>query len=144
MAKPDFTGTWKLNRGRSSLQIPAPDSTTFVIEHREPRFRLSRTHVAGGNSDTFAIELTTDGEQVVCNHGGLEIQARLRWEGETLVFDSELVREGTRATNVVRYRLAEAGQVFVAEESLRSEQHSHENTWVFDRSDLGAGPNQRL
>src|SRR5262245_43548967 len=133
MVKPDFTGTWKFNRSRSSLQIPAPDSTTFVIEHREPRFHLSRTHVVGGNRDTFSIELTTDGERVVCNHDGLEIQARLRWEGETLVFDSELVREGTRATNVVRYRLAEAGRAFVAEESFRSEQHSHENTWVFDR-----------
>jgi hypothetical protein len=133
MAKPDFTGIWKFNRSRSSLQIPEPDSTTFVIEHREPRFRLCRTHVVGGNSDTFSIELTADGEQVVCNHGGLEIQARLRWERDTLVFDSELAREGTRATNVVRYRLGDAGQTLVAEESLRSAQHSHENTWVCDR-----------
>src|SRR5262245_13311903 len=122
MAKPDFTGIWRFNRGRSSLQIPAPDSTTFVIEHREPRFHPSRTHAVGGTSDTFSIELTTDGEPVTCNHVGLEIQARLRWEGETLVFDSELVREGTRAANVVRYRLADAGQSFVAEERFRSEQ----------------------
>src|SRR5262245_30057558 len=133
MAKPDFTGTWKFNRGRSSLQIPPPDSTTFVIDHREPRFHLSRTHVVGGNSDTFSIELTTDGEQVVSDHNGLEIQARLRWEGGSLVFDSELVREGMRATNVVRYRLADGGQVLVAEENLSSQQHSHENTWVFDK-----------
>src|SRR5262245_42944989 len=133
MAKPDFTGTWKFNRGRSSLQIPAPDSTTFVIEHREPRFHLRRTHVVGRNSDTFSIDLTTDGAELLCRHGDLAIQARLRWEGETLVFDSELVREGMRATNVVRYRLADAGRTFVAEERLRSEQQSHENTWVFDR-----------
>jgi hypothetical protein len=29
MAKPDFTGIWRFNRGRSSLQIPAPDWTIF-------------------------------------------------------------------------------------------------------------------
>src|SRR5262249_47325453 len=75
MAKPDFTGIWKFNRSRSSLQIPAPDSTTFVIEHREPRFHLSRTHVVGGHRDTLSLELTTDGALVVCNHGGLAIQA---------------------------------------------------------------------
>jgi hypothetical protein len=134
MAKPDFTGTWKYKPNRSSLQIPAPDSTTLVIEHHEPRFRLSRTHVMGGSRDTFSIELTTDGEQVICNHNGLEIRARLRWAGETLVFDSELVREEIRAINVVRYRLADASQTLVAEESLRSEQHSHQNTWVFERA----------
>jgi hypothetical protein len=133
MSKPDFTGTWKFNPAKSSLQIPQPDSTTFVIEHREPRFRLCRTHVVGGNSDTFRIDLTTDGAQVVCDHGGLEIQARLRWEGESLVFDSILTRGEMRATNVVRYRLAEAGRTFVAEECLRSEQHNHDNTWVFDK-----------
>src|SRR5262245_58544761 len=117
MTKPDFTGSWNLDRSRSSLQIPAPDSTTFVIEHREPYFRLSRTHIVGGKSDTFSIELTTDGKQVVCNQDGLEIQARLYWEDDTLMLASELVREGIRATNVVRYRLAKAGQVFIAEES---------------------------
>src|SRR5216683_2730878 len=107
MSKPDFTGTWKFNPSKSSLQIPAPDSATFVIDHREPLFHLSRTHVVDGTSDTFAIELTVNGEQVVRNHSGMAIQARLYWEGETLVCDSVFVREGESASNIVRYRLAD-------------------------------------
>ena len=47
MAKPDFTGTWEFNPSRSSLQNPAPESSTFGIEHREPYFYLERTHVFG-------------------------------------------------------------------------------------------------
>ncbi len=31
----------------------------FVIEHREPRFHLEWTHVFGGNSDIFSIDLMT-------------------------------------------------------------------------------------
>ncbi len=133
MAKPDFTGTWKFNSGKSALQSPSPESSIFVIEHREPHFRLERTHVFGGKSDTFSVALTTDGELIAMNHGGLEIHSRAYWEGDALVFDSGFVHEGEQATNIVRYRLEDAGQTFIAEEQLRSTQHKHNNMWVFDK-----------
>jgi hypothetical protein len=133
MAKPDFSGTWKFNRSKSSLQIPPPDSTIFTIEHHEPRFHLSRTHVFAGKRDTFSIDLTTDGETAVREHNNMKIYARLYWENETLVFDSKIEREGKKATNVVRYKLADKGQTFIAEERFRSEQQSYENTWGFDK-----------
>ena len=63
--KPDFSGEWTLNREKSRLQTPMPDSTLFRIEHREPVFRLTRTHVVKGKADTFSIDLTTDGKEVV-------------------------------------------------------------------------------
>jgi hypothetical protein len=106
MAKPNFTGTWKFNPGKSVLQIPAPDSTIFIVEHMEPIFRLSRTHVVGVKSDTFSLELTTDGTEVVILQGDLRLRARAYWEGETLVFDSHLLRGGEDATNILRYKLA--------------------------------------
>jgi hypothetical protein len=133
MAKPDFTGTWQFNPNKSSLQIPAPESSTFVIEHNEPRFHLERTHVFGGKGDTFSIDLLTDGQAVVLHHGDFEIRASLAWEGETLVFDSTLARAGEQATNLVRYTLVDEGRLFIAEEQLRSAGYSHDNTWVFDR-----------
>jgi hypothetical protein len=133
MTRPSFTGTWKFNPAKSSLQIPAPGSTTFVIEHSEPRFRLERTHIFGGKSDTFNIDLTTDGQAVVQAHAGFEIDASLRWEGDTLVFDSRLKREGEQATNIVRYSLSADGRTFIAEEQLRSKEQSHDNRWVFDK-----------
>jgi hypothetical protein len=133
MTRPNFTGTWKFNPAKSSLQIPVPESTTFVIEHSEPRFRLERTHVFAGKSDTFSIDLTTNGKAVVRAHAGLEIDASLRWEGDTLVFDSRLKREGEQATNTVRYSLSADGQTFIAEEQLRSKEQSHDNKWVFDK-----------
>ena len=133
MAKPDFTGTWKFNPGKSSLQIPVPESALFVIEHREPRFELERTHIFSGNSDTFSIDLRTDGKAVVRVHAGFEIDACLRWEGETLLFNSKLKREGEEATNIVRYRLSDDGQTLIAEEQFRGREHSHDNKWVFDK-----------
>jgi hypothetical protein len=57
----------------------------------------------------------------------------LRWEGDTLVFDSRLKREGEQATNIVRYSLSADGRTFIAEEQLHGREHSHDNRWVFDR-----------
>src|SRR5262245_45028127 len=105
MAKPDFTGTWKLNVDKSSLQIPIPESTLFLIKHKEPQFHLERTHVIDGISDAFTIDITTDGTTVVSSHRGIEIVARLLWDGENLLFDTRLTREGKQAINIVRYSL---------------------------------------
>ena len=130
---PDFSGIWEFDPKRSSLQIESPESSIFVIEHREPHWRLERTHVFGGSEDTFTMELTTDGKPVVLNHCGWEFHARLYWDGETLVLDSKFTRDGELVTNVVRYTLADNGRTFIAEERLRGEQHSHDNRWVFEK-----------
>lgn len=77
MTHPNFSGTWKFNSNRSSLQIASPESIGFVIEHHEPQFHLERTLVVGGHKDTFAIDLTTDGDTLLTHHEGLEIRATL-------------------------------------------------------------------
>lgn len=133
MIRPNFSGTWEFNSSRSTLEIPAPDSTTIVIEHNEPGFHLKRTHVFGGNSDTFSLELSTDGKTVELNHAGLAIRASLRWDNITLVFDTTLNRNGEPATNTVRYQLSNDGQVLLAEERFRSDSLNYDNRWAFDR-----------
>lgn len=133
MTRPDFTGTWTFDPSRSRLQIPAPESSVFVIHHDEPRFQLERTHVVGGKVDTLSLELMTGGAPVVTMHDGLETRSTLRWEGDALVLVSEILGEAS-ATNTVRYRLQSAGRVLVAEERLRSSQINYENVWVFSRS----------
>ncbi|MGA7161353.1 MAG: hypothetical protein WBZ48_10150, partial [Bacteroidota bacterium] len=115
------------------LQIPAPDSTTFIIEHREPYFHLERTHTSGTNSDTFTIDLTTDSRTIATDHAGLEIHAHMFWKSETLVFDSEVRREGKQGTNIVAYQLADNGQTFIADEQFSSKDLNYKNKWVFDK-----------
>ena len=133
MEKPNFTGTWKFNPGKSSLQIPAPDSTIFVVKHTEPAFRLTRTHVVGDKSDTFTLDLTTDGKEVDVVQGDLHIRARASWEGETLVFDSRVIRGEEEGNNVARYQLADTLDSFVAEEQFRSKSLNYDNLWVLER-----------
>ncbi len=131
--KPDFSGTWVLDKERSRLQIPAPDSTTFVVEHSEPSFKLTRTHVVDGKPDTFSIALTTDGKEVVTRQPDEVVTSTCRWEGEKLRFDSTIVRGDRRGTNLVTYSLSPDGKTFTALERFAGPKVKYENVWVFAR-----------
>lgn len=131
--KPDFSGTWEFSPERSSLEMRSPDASTFIIEHEDPRWRLERTHVFGDRSDTLTLELTTDGEPTTFTLHGWQVESRLHWEDQGLVFESTMSREGRVTTVTVRYRLEDDGRTFVAEEHMESEERTHDNYWVFDR-----------
>lgn len=131
--KPNFTGVWKLNLQKSKLEIPPPTATTFRIDHREPHFHLSRTHVYGKQSDTWSADLTTDGKEYYQKEGNLETWTRVYWDGDSLVLDQKIKLNGKEGTNVVRYSLADNGRTFIALERMRTPRFSHENRWVFDK-----------
>ena len=133
MEKPNFTGTWKFNSSKSVLQIPGPDATVFAIDHREPLFRLSRTHVVEGKSDTLELDLTTDGKEVIGEQGDLRFCSRAYWDGETLVFQSNVVQRGEAGANTVRYTLSDTRNSLLAEERLRGKNINSDNKWVLDR-----------
>jgi len=132
-AKPDFSGKWKLNLAASKLQIPPPTSSRFEIEHREPKFRLTRTHVYGDRADTITVELTTDGRKTEQVFGERRASIRAHWEGSVLVAEMHVRTKDDEGTNVVRYSLANAGKTLVAVERWRSSKGRYDNTWVLDR-----------
>ena len=131
--KPDFSGTWVFNTAKSTMQIPAPDSGVFSIDHKEPVFKLSRTLVKGGKSDAWGIDLTTDGREVVQKGETETTSGRLTWEGNELVFDSTIALKDRKASNIVRYSLSADGSVLTAVEKFRGPVVKYDNIWVFDR-----------
>ncbi len=133
-AKPDFSGTWKLNLAKSKLEIPPPDSSTFQIAHKEPAFHLQRTHVFQGTPHNLALELTTDGREVIHRvASGREVHIRLLWQGDRLVFDSFWFEAGAKTTNVVTYSLSGDAKVFTADQRVSGPKDRRHNLWVFDR-----------
>ncbi len=131
--KPNFSGTWRANFAKSKLQIKQPDNTVFTIEHREPRFVLSRTHTFEGKSDTWGITITTDGKEVVRNESGRTLHARLIWERDSLVFDVQIDLPDGKGHDRVKYSISRDGKTFTALESYRDAKNSYNNVWVFDR-----------
>ncbi len=132
-ARPDFSGTWQLNQEKSRLELAAPSKSIFVIEHQEPRFKLTRTHTWGERSDTLSFEYTTDGEEHHRKQGNYESWARMSWLGDELVLDMRMSYKGEEGTNVVHYRLADEGQTFIAAEWYHMASKIRHNLWVLDR-----------
>jgi len=133
--KPDFSGTWVLNLGKSRLQADfGTQSGTFTVDHKEPVFRFSRVFVAGGRDDAMSYELTTDGTEKVIRGPGRTTTSRLYWDADVLVLDERIVlADGRAATNTVRYSLLDGGRTLVAEEKFRGPFHKHDNLWIADR-----------
>jgi hypothetical protein len=135
MQRPNFTGAWKFNPARSALEILAPQASTFAIDHQDPEFRISRTFVFDGRSDTFELSLRTDGSDVTGEHGGRSFRSRLFWDGDTLVLVTALGHRGADGENVVRYTLAGHHGPLVADERFRSRGLNYQNRWIFDREE---------
>ncbi len=132
--KPNFTGTWKFNPQKSSLQLPrVPDSVVGNIKHQEPTIEFARTIVFGDRSDTFGITLTTDGKVVVRNNGNAVNRFRAYWLGDSLIFEAVVDSEGDWATNYVAYTLSEDGKVMTAVERFRSRERNYDNKWVLEK-----------
>ena len=131
--KPDFSGTWIFNPAKSRLEMTAPTKSIFVIEHRDPIFKLTRTHTRGEHSNTLTFEVTTDGKEHYRKDGDFETWTRMTWMGEELVLDMKMAYRGEQGTNVVHYRLADGGKTFIAAEWYHMPREQHHNLWVFDR-----------
>jgi hypothetical protein len=135
-AKPDFSGTWVLNREASALPPPvsAVESGVLRIEHREPSFSFHRTYVIGGAPREARFTLLTDGpETSETGAKGLTTTSTLRWASDALVLAMRIQGRGFTATNDVRYELLNGGTRLRATEQGRSPQGDHDAVWIFDR-----------
>ena len=89
-ATPNFAGAWKLNVSKSEFgQFPAPSTMTHKITHAEPKMTVE-TKLAGQMGEfEFTANYTTDGKE--CTNRGFgdsENKSVLKWDGETLLFDT--------------------------------------------------------
>ncbi len=132
-SKPNFTGAWQVDFGRSELEIEAPASSLFEIEHDEPSLALKRTHKAEGYEDTFSLVISTDGRQVVTHRGDVEIRSTCVWQENSLCFRSKIIARGSTAENIVIYSLTEDGNAIVADERFTGPPRSYHNKWVLLR-----------
>ena len=104
-ARPNFSGTWKLNLDKSKLiKRPAPGDHLYKIKHVEPRFEIMH------EGDTYHYII--DGKVHVAFRDLWDVDllmAKTYWEGKTLVIETsqEVGPGGTRW--VSRYKLSQDG-----------------------------------
>ena len=128
--RPDFSGTWMLDKAKSRLQSPAPDNAVFYVDHSSSWFRIIRAHVTDGEADMLIARAATDGDEMVQKWSDGNVVHRCRWEGDRLVLETRNRRRGQKSLAVVRLSLSPDGKTLTAEESIAGSGRKRENTWV--------------
>ncbi len=131
--RPNFSGIWVVNFKESKLEIEAPESSLFNIRNDDPLIVLSRTYKAKDYEDTFSLEMSTDGKEFDTSKSNIEIRGNCTWQGDTLIFESRLLRGNSEGKNVVRYRLSQDGRQLTADERYDGEPQSYHNLWILNR-----------
>jgi len=90
-AKPDFTGKWVLDKAKSDFgQMPAPDTMSRVIDHKEPKMKIAETGKSERGERSSERNITTDGRENKNIFGSVEFVSRSKWEGKRLATEGKL------------------------------------------------------
>jgi len=136
-AKPDLSGTWVFNVQKSSLKVPPPTSMTLQIDQSGPQIHLARNQVYGDQKFDWKLEAVTDEQkEIVQNSPAYTANIRIYWEGSSLVLDQKIkASDGTQATDLVTYTLADNGKTLQAVERQTTVggKGSTNNKWIYDK-----------
>ena len=91
VAKPNFSGEWKLNTSKSSFgQMPAPSSATWKIAHEEPKLSTNVKQSSDMGEFAFDANYTTDGkESTNKGFGDSTLKSVAKWDGDTLTIETK-------------------------------------------------------
>jgi hypothetical protein len=122
-AKPDFSGTWVLDRARSNGDA-LPSAMSFRIAQDSSTLHLRRTTTLAGGEDITALEYRLDGTPTVVSiKSGSVPQERTtsaEWLGDTLVLSSVTKAGESSLRAVERWTLDTGGGTLRVEAAIEA------------------------
>jgi hypothetical protein len=110
-ARPNLTGTWKLNVSKSDFGImPPPDSQVDVIDHHDPVLVVKVTAEGAQGKQEYTINSTTDGKEVTNQMMGQPVKSTTAWEGSNLITNAKLSIQDNDITIKQTYLLSDDGK----------------------------------
>lgn len=131
--RPDLSGTWLLDKGKSRLEADQADTAILYIEHEDPRLRLTRAYVSDGKADVFNEVLLANGKEDVKRWKEDSTVYRCRWESDELILESRERKGGKESLTVMKLSLAPDGRTLAFEERFAGPGRKFENTLVLER-----------
>ncbi len=134
LAKPNFSGDWKLNLSKSSFgQMPAPTSMTNKITHDDPKL-TSHVKQSGERGDfEFDSSYTTDGKECSNDMFGNPMKSTLKWDGDTLVIDAKGTFGDNDFTMQDKWTLSDDGKTLTIVRLFKSSMGEGEQTLIFEK-----------
>ena len=137
LAKPNFSGEWKIDAGQSDFgDMPVPDSVVMIVEHSGPKLINRQTQTGGAQGD-LEVELMymTDGTESKNTVRGSAMTSNGKWSGDALKIDTKIVWEGTAVSIVEIWKLTSGGKILELTRNVSSEHGDSTMKLVFARTD---------
>jgi hypothetical protein len=133
-AKPDYSGTWKLNVSKSDFgPLPAPDVRTDIIEHKDPLLKSATSQDGPTGKQEYTLAMTTDGKEATNNAGGMELKSTGGWEGNNLVVNTKLKLQDNDVAIKSVWLLSDGGKTLTQNSHIISPLGELDTKMVFDK-----------
>lgn len=133
-AKPNYSGTWKLNVSKSDFgPIPGPDSRTDMIEHNDPMLKVSTAQEGAQGKQEYTLNMTTDGKEATNTPGGLEVKSIGGWEANNLVMNIKLRVQDNDVAVKATWLLSEDGKTLTQNQHLSTAMGELDQKMVFEK-----------
>jgi hypothetical protein len=120
-AKPNFSGTWKLNAAKSDFgAMPAPGERTDTIAHQDPDLKDSFTQRRPAGELAAEMKYSTDGKETTSSVGGIEIRTVAKWDGDDLTIAGKTQFNGADVMLNDRWSLSADGKTLTIKRHVNS------------------------
>lgn len=136
--KPNFSGTWVLDKARSDFgQMTPPEKMERLIDHKDPVIKIKTTQSTPKGDRSADTEYTLDGkEQKQENPRGVVLYTP-KWEGSVVVIDSKrnamVAGQQVEITGFERWSLSADGKTMTVESKMALPNGEIKMTAVFAR-----------
>jgi len=135
LAKPNFSGDWKLNTSKSAFgQMPAPDSMTIKITHDDPKLTTATKQSSQMGDFDQQAAYTTDGKECANQgFGGSTTKSTVKWDGDTLVIETKGQFGDNEFTMTEKWSLSADGKSLTVARAFKSPMGEGEQKMVLDK-----------
>lgn len=128
--KPNYTGTWKINLGKSKFEAKWTDGMTdgeFSINQVGNKFKWARYFIIKGKKSKMKLNLIADGK--VRRKKFFLFKTKLEWEGDNLRV--KIYRNGF--SDIVDYKFGETKNELIIDEVFVGRPQDYHNHYVLDK-----------
>jgi hypothetical protein len=123
LAKPNFTGSWKLVADKSDFgPMPIPEKYEQVVAHTDPEVKIKVTQVSQQGENTAELNYNTEGKEVANQFRGTPMKSVAKWDGEAMMVDSKIDFQGNEITLNDKWELSGDGKTLVINRKINSPQ----------------------
>jgi hypothetical protein len=132
--KSNYSGTWKLNVGKSDFGVlPPPDSRTDIIDHKDPAMKVATTQDGAQGKQDYTMTITTDGKEATNNPGGMELKSTATWEGSNLAVNTKLKFQDNDVAIKTVWILSDDGKTMTQNAHFTSAMGEFDQKMIFEK-----------